>query len=149
MESVSATLDRHGREALRRIESRLLALEAGIARHEARLSELKGIKERVQAERDELLAKLTPPVSAPPVESAASAEAKAGGSDAGGGRGERVGVKQGPPPEAEAVPETAGLSPEQLWERFWHRRENQRPPVIYPWSCPSELGTAPELTDPA
>ncbi|HHW14452.1 MAG TPA: hypothetical protein GXX28_05930 [Firmicutes bacterium] len=119
---MSTNLDRQSREILRRLEVRLKALEEGIARHEARVAELKEIRERVAAERDALLAKaesVPEQVGEPPAASKSGATVSAG----------RPAAKAGPPPEAEPVREVSG----QFWPQASTQAE-RRPQVVYPWS---------------
>lgn len=109
------------------MESRLAALDAGIARHRARIEELQAIKERVAAERAAYLESSAEPPSppaedAPLQEKAAEALARP--------------VKASPPPEAERVREARpGEEPgEQFWVRFQDRTDAGQPRVLYPWS---------------
>lgn len=129
---MSTNLDRQSREILRRLEVRLKALEEGIARHQVRAAELEGIRERVAAEREALLAK-EKPAPEPPGEE--STPAKSGGGIHAG----RAGVNVGPPPEAEPVRESS----EQFWPKTAAVAE-RRPQVVYPWPSGIEGKTSSE-----
>ncbi|MGE5554198.1 MAG: hypothetical protein ACM3XZ_09845 [Betaproteobacteria bacterium] len=129
---MSASSDRRTQELLRRMEARLQDLTAGIARHEARAAELRQVKERIEAEREELAARLSAPASVSSGEPPATEETAV--EPEGVKRNDRYGVKPGPPPEAEAVSQTDGFASEELWTKFRTQRGERRPVVIYPWS---------------
>lgn len=151
---MSVSFTREQRRSLRRIEERLVDLEAGISRHEGRAAELKGIIERLRGERELLLAKATAsPPAAELTEVAPEPEAQV----------ERTERKGGPPPEAacvacagEDVAQPAGvqtgasITPAEVVDRFRQYQEGQRtrrrtPQVVYPMSSsPGELGLGVE-----
>lgn len=129
-------LDRKSRDKLRRIEERLAALDAGITRHEAKLAELREIRERVREEREQLqAAHIASPEGEPgnaPVETAPETH-----------RSQRpIPVRR--PPEAERVrsAEPGEGPPEHFWTRYHGHVESGRPQVVYPWPLAGEMSEA-------
>ncbi|MGE5507485.1 MAG: hypothetical protein ACM3RP_03190 [Chitinophagales bacterium] len=135
-------------KALRRLDERLSDVEGALARHEARLAELRQVRERLLAER----ALLVEPEQegSPPAPGGAPEEGELPGEPGGGlvsGGRERRLRPSGPPREAAPVgrpeePASPGrpfrrpepLDPEKVWETFSAYRQSRGPRVLYGWA---------------